>query len=66
MDPAKAAVDLWTNLRDKTPEHVDPTAWLGLLEYVAIKLAHLLGGQSVRPFVHDMLDPRRFAHLKRK
>ena len=60
------AEGLYAGLRAGAPEGVDPAAWVGLLEYAAVKLAHLLGARQVRPFVHDLLSPVRFAELARK
>lgn len=58
------AYQLWTRLAEGTPEGVDSDNWLGLLEYVGIKLAHILGGHQVAPFVHDMMSAERFAGLE--
>jgi hypoxia-inducible factor 1-alpha inhibitor (HIF hydroxylase) len=58
---------LWERLRTETrPVGVEAATWVGLLEYMAVTLAHLLGGHQVRAFVHDLLSSVRFARLERE
>ena len=58
--------EAWHELLACKPTTVDAGAWAGLFEYALAKMLHLLGPRQVQPFVHDALDPVRFAHLERQ
>jgi hypoxia-inducible factor 1-alpha inhibitor (HIF hydroxylase) len=64
LDPEQLAARLWESAQASTPSGVSSESWLGLLEYVAIKLAHILGGWQAASFSEDMLSAERFARLE--
>ena len=45
------------------PSDVAAGEWQGLFEFVVWKLALLVGGAHVLPFVRDLCHPSRFASL---
>ena len=50
---------------DRTrPHDVDPGTWHGLFEFVAWKLAALVGATQAAPFARDLCSPARFEQLR--
>ena len=58
IDVARAA------LHAGRPAGVRAEAWAGLFEFVAWKLALLVGLAGALPFVHELCHPGRFAALE--
>ena len=51
-------------MRKHRPADVDVREWEGLFEYVAWKLALIVGTLDAPGFLHGLCDAERFAHVK--